>query len=178
MDASKVLAEINAEYERRDLVKKIESKDWRVRIPALRNYYATALSNETKYVPPHEWGVDPYEVNWSAVFTPIEKWLWRDIRAVGAVFYPQFPVLDFIVDFANPEAKVAIECDGSAYHKDKEKDAKRDSLLSSMGWSVYRITGKECFTDLNEETMERGYARDFIESISATHGLARKNYGL
>lgn len=34
--------------------------------------------------------------------TPIERWLWADIRHADAVFYPQYPVGNFFVDFANP----------------------------------------------------------------------------
>ena len=41
---------------------------------------------------PSEWGIDPYEVDWISVFTPIELALWHDIRAADLVMYPQYPI--------------------------------------------------------------------------------------
>lgn len=121
----------------------------------------------------NEWASDPY--SWCEVIrmTPIEAWFWGDIRNANVVMYPQYPVGRFFVDFANPVAKVAIECDGKTYHQDKAKDAARDAELRSMGWSVYRITGRECMTDFDEEEIEYGYARKFIEAIASLHGLKR-----
>jgi hypothetical protein len=103
--------------------------------------------------------------------TPIENWLWSDIRAVGAVLYPQYPVGRFFVDFGNPVARVAIECDGAAFHQDKEKDAARDAELERMGWTVYRITGKDCRTQFNEETREPGVALPFVREIAERHQI-------
>lgn len=47
------------------------------------------------------------------------------------------------VDFAYPEPKVAIECDGLAWHLSKdafEKDRRRDIELQMAGWVVLRFT--------------------------------------
>lgn len=103
--------------------------------------------------------------------TPIERWLWSDIRTVGAVLYPQYPVGRFFVDFGNPVVRVAIECDGAAYHQDKEKDAKRDAELQRLGWAVYRITGKDCGTQFNEETRQPGVALAFVREIAEGHRI-------
>lgn len=90
-------------------------------------------------------GDDPYEVGeWPSIFTPIESSLWTDIRCYGLDLWPQLPVGRFFVDFGNPVAKVAIECDGKEFHQDKAKDDARDAELEAMGWEVLRIPGWQC----------------------------------
>ena len=131
---------------------------------ALRRFYKSAMTEILESGEKH-WGIDPYEIDWMRIFTPIEAALWHDIRAANLVMYPQFPVLNFFVDFGNPASRVAIECDGAAWHLDKSKDAIRDEKLRAVGWTVYRITGKDCITDFNEETKEKGAARRFIDEI-------------
>lgn len=123
--------------------------------------------------PSNEWAIPAYAWDPLVNMTPIEEWLWADIREANAVFYPQWPIAGFFLDFANPVAKVAIECDGAAFHKDKEKDAARDSKLGEMGWVVYRLTGRECRTDYDEETGESGFARQTIDHICTTHNVKR-----
>jgi len=121
----------------------------------------------------NEWAIDPYAWDEAGIsFTPIERWLWHDIRAADAVLYPQYPVLGFFVDFANPKAKVAIECDGAAFHH-PEKDAERDSQLRTAGWTVYRITGKDCRDGVDMESGNHSKAREFIKRIAANHSIAR-----
>ena len=85
----------------------------------------------------NEWAFAPYAWNAFVNMTPIELAIWEKIRNVNAVFYPQYPVLRYFADFANPVAKIAIECDGAAFHHDKEKDAKRDAEFESIGWIVH-----------------------------------------
>jgi hypothetical protein len=100
----------------------------------------------------NEWGIDPYswESDAGVTFTHIEQAMWSDIRMEGAIFYPQYPVLGYFVDFANPVAKVIIECDGAEFHKDKQKDDIRDANLRKHGWTVYRFTGSQCMKDCRE----------------------------
>jgi very-short-patch-repair endonuclease len=145
------------------------------------NQYEAALhfySTHTPIImetPRNEWAGDPYAWDRWISMTPIEAWLWGDIRDANAVFYPQYPVGRFFVDFANPRAKVAIECDGKAYHQDVQKDMARQEQIEEMGWRVYRISGRQCMTDFDDETREYGYARLFIEKIARRHGLKRVN---
>lgn len=123
--------------------------------------------------PKHEWAIHPYAWDKGIMaFTPIEAALWHDIRALGVVLYPQFPVGGVFVDFANPKAKVAIECDGRAFHTDAKKDAERDSSLREQGWTVYRIGGSNCFTDTNQETGRPGNAATFLARIALLHKIA------
>lgn len=88
-------------------------------------------------------GYDPYLVDWIRVFTPIELDAWDTIRGRALPFYPQYPLDGIILDFADPDKKIAIECDGKDWH-DKDKDRARDEKLFSKGWVVYRVTGREC----------------------------------
>lgn len=110
------------------------------------------------------WGIDPYEVDWTHLFTPIEASIWHEIRHYGLVMYPQLPVGPYFVDFGNPHAKVAIECDGKLYH-DTAKDAIRDGVLAERGWRVYRISGRDCLADPDEETDELSPAAKFIKYV-------------
>lgn len=123
-----------------------------------------------------EWALDPYEWDNRGLLhmTPIEEWLWADLRAEGAVMYPQYPVGGVFVDFGNPKAKVAIECDGRDYHLDKAKDAARDQMLAKLGWTVYRLTGSECRTDFDEEEMEISYAQRRVREICERHPISRR----
>lgn len=115
---------------------------------SIRDFYKANMDNIMS-VDPLKYGVDPYWWDGLVEMTPIEKNMWHDIRCTGAVFYPQFPILGFFVDFANPQMKIAIECDGKNWH-DPVKDAKRDAALLDIGWTVFRFTGKEC-NELPEE---------------------------
>lgn len=144
--------------------------DWN----AIRAFYREA-ERDILAAPPWEWAMDPYLWrNGMLHMTPIEEWLWTDIRANGAVLYPQYPVGRFFVDFGNPVAKVAVECDGKAFHQDVEKDARRDRELRSMGWAVYRVPGWLCRTDSDPETGEAGEAHKLIQRICEDHGIGRQ----
>ncbi len=131
--------------------------------------------------PADQWALDPYAWEFEAglKLTPIEHALWFDIRAESAVLYPQFPVGRYFVDFGNPVAKVAIECDGAAWHQDAEKDAERQRHIEALGWTVYRITGSDCkkpdayeVDEMNLERVQFGPARLFIREIVRRHGIA------
>lgn len=112
-----------------------------------------------------EWGVDPYEWECFSEMSPIESDLWRCIRAVDAVLYPQFPVGRYFADFCNPVAGVVIECDGAMWHQDAEKDAKRQKAIEGEGFTVYRITGKQC--------RDEAFASAFVQDIAFRHDLVR-----
>ena len=129
-----------------------------------------------------EWFGDAYQWDHEGGIrlTPIEAALWHDIRAEDCVLYPQLPVGRFFVDFGNPVARVAIECDGERWHTDKARDAQRQAEIEAMGWTVYRIGGRECFTDFEETEddngapiIKAGAARVLIRNICARHEIKR-----
>lgn len=159
---------LDAEFERSNALRPFAQSvgaatNFRDRFVAIRRYYAAAIPYIEKS-PANEWAVDVYEINWPLYFTPIEYALWNDIRAAGLVMYPQFPVGRFFVDFGNPVARVAIECDGRGHIGREAEDASRQAEIESMGWRVYRLTGKECFAD--DSTIENGDTgkREFVAS--------------
>lgn len=87
--------------------------------------------------------VDPYWVEWYDIFTPIERDAWIAIRSIGIPLYPQYPVLNYFIDFGNPALRIGVEVDGKDWHLDKEKDRVRDQELLDVGWHIYRCTGRE-----------------------------------
>jgi very-short-patch-repair endonuclease len=139
-----------------------------------------AMKEDFRRTPANRWAIDPYA--WHAVvsMTPIEASLWSDIRIEGVVMYPQFPVGRFFVDYGNPVAKVAIECDGKQFHLDKEKDAARQREIEALGWTVYRLSGAACNTpdtyEMDDDTgIERlipGPARSLIRMIAEQHAVS------
>ena len=91
-------------------------------------------------------GMEPpaYFVDWLSIFTPIERSAWSSIRAFGLPMRPQYPIGVYFADFADPERRVVIECDGREFHQDRERDAARDAAMHRDGWVVFRLTGAEC----------------------------------
>lgn len=150
--------------------------DWK----RVREYYARAPAAIWQIR--DEWVLDPYGWEYGAgiEMSPIERALWHDIRVEDLVLYPQFPVGRFFVDFGNPAAKVAIECDGAAFHLDVSRDDARQAEIEGRGWTVYRFGGKECLAEPREVEDEHGHtwfelnaARLDLRAIGETHGIAR-----
>lgn len=98
---------------------------------------------------------EAYPVDWTQIFTPIERECWNSMRVLGGLpFYPQYPVGPYFVDFGDPVRRIALECDGKNWH-DLVKDARRDAQLRTEGWLVYRMTGRQCM--LPDEHPESAY---------------------
>lgn len=122
--------------------------DLNARFIALTGYYGCAQREIA--AAPFEWAIDPRALRWRELMTPIEQNMWECLQASGLKFYPQYPIGRFFVDFAHPGAKVIVECDGAAYHRDWHKDAERDLQLEKRGWTVLRITGRDCMHDRDD----------------------------
>ena len=107
--------------------------------------------------------INPYPVDWSQYFSPIEEIAWSSIRKHYIALYPQFPVFNHFIDFANPYMRIGVELDGKDYH-DQKKDAIRDAMLWRYGWRIFRIKGSECFVPYKErdqiEDEYRNYHQD------------------
>lgn len=124
----------------------------------------------------NEWAIDPYAWDTGILtMTPIERWLWQDIRQANMVMYPQYPVAGCFIDFANPVAKIGIECDGADFHLDKEKDQRRDAKLGKLGWTIYRITGSDCHKEFDEEKMELSPGARLMQVICERHMVSRNS---
>lgn len=138
-----------------------------------KRFYESA-SPQILQCPSNDWAIDAYAWDGEGItMTPIESALWSDIRQLNAVFYPQYPIGKFFADFANPVAKVVLECDGAEFHQDKEKDAKRDKEMMSMGWTVYRFAGWQCKREQDDETGELPAHYLELKRICAFHKVIR-----
>jgi very-short-patch-repair endonuclease len=119
-----------------------EAKDAPSRWNAIRAFYD--FMNPAILKEDHRNWATVYQLPFDHHFTPIERDAWHCIRCHNVVMYPQYPVKNFFIDFAHPKLKVALELDGIRFH-DPEKDRIRDSTLMADDWTVYRITGPECY---------------------------------
>lgn len=100
-----------------------------------------------------------FSKNWRAIRardarteSPLERKLAEALDARGVVYVREFAISNIHVDFAFPERKLAVECDGYRYHSssdDKKRDAKRDAFLKRRGWRVLRLTGDDIRNDID-----------------------------
>jgi hypothetical protein len=90
---------------------------------------------------------DVYPFDWD--FNANEKLLWGSIRRRPMAIYPEFPVLNYFVDFGNPLFQIALEADSKQFH-DKKSDAERDKRLLKNGWLVFRVPYEENVSDFVE----------------------------
>lgn len=64
----------------------------------------------------------------------------------------QYQVFKYRIDFAHPEAKIAIELDGQDFHshkKDRNKDYARQHTIEDDGWYFVRFTGSQVWADVD-----------------------------
>ena len=85
--------------------------------------------------------------------TDAETLLWSQLRGRredGYKFRRQHPVGSYVLDFACPSHKLAIEVDGHTHSTDSEitKDQSRTHFLESKGWTVIRFWNDDIFNDL------------------------------
>lgn len=116
--------------------------------------------------------LSPYYLDWCRLMTPIEFDAWQTIRRVGVPMWPQYPVGHVFVDFGDPVKKIAVECDGKQWHI-KEKDAKRDLMLTALGWKVFRIPGCECYkTAFDSYELKEKYNDGAISECEYEHAVS------
>lgn len=75
--------------------------------------------------------------------TNLEKILRLALESANITHEKQFRIGRHYVDFAIPSKRLAIEADGEYWHRDTERDAKRDMVIKFQGWRVMRFTGTE-----------------------------------
>lgn len=76
--------------------------------------------------------------------TEAEKRLWSHLRGdqLGARFTRQFPIGDYVADFACRRLRLAIELDGGQ-HADNARDAERTREIEAHGYRVIRFWNNE-----------------------------------
>ncbi|MCR9123471.1 MAG: endonuclease domain-containing protein [Phyllobacteriaceae bacterium] len=86
--------------------------------------------------------------------TEAEKKLWHELRAhrlMGHGFRRQYPIRQFIVDFACPEHRLVIELDGSQHGGETvaAADKARTADLQADGWTVVRFWNDDVLKDMD-----------------------------
>ena len=77
--------------------------------------------------------------------SPIERRLYDTLKFRGEVIRTQVPCGKYRIDLTLPAYRLAIECDGKAYHSSPEQkahDQRKNRYLKKHGWKVLRFTGK------------------------------------
>lgn len=118
------------------------------KLQTIRNYYKCHQEEIIKWNTKHPNTLyRSYPYDWDDVFTPIERQAWNSMRCKGRIcLYPQYPALNFYLDFGNPLKKIGLEIDGKEWHN-IEKDKIRDKILQSDGWKIYRVSGSQMNND-------------------------------
>jgi BirA family biotin operon repressor/biotin-[acetyl-CoA-carboxylase] ligase len=83
--------------------------------------------------------------------TEAEQRLWLHLRASrfeGAKFTRQFPIGDFIADFACRSLRLAIEFDGGQ-HSESPTDAGRTRIIEAHGYRVIRFWNNEVLGNID-----------------------------
>lgn len=81
-----------------------------------------------------------------------EQWLknYIDSNCSDLNYKEDYPIKNYLLNFAWPEKQICIEMDGEQHYIDTkryESDRKKDKLLLESGWKVLRIRWKECLID-------------------------------
>lgn len=82
----------------------------------------------------------------------IERRLYNALVFNGYTVHTQVPCGGYRIDLTLPAYRVAIECDGKAYHstpQQKAHDRRKNAYLRRHGWKVLRFSGKAINGDLN-----------------------------
>ena len=85
--------------------------------------------------------------------TDAERRLWSKLRLRqlnGFQFYRQRIIVNYIVDFFCPRAKLVIELDGGQHYSGKTQinDLKRDQYLKNLGFTVLRFSDRDVLTNI------------------------------
>jgi adenine-specific DNA-methyltransferase len=84
--------------------------------------------------------------------TDAEKKLWGRLRSKRLSqfrFRRQFPIGNFIADFACPQSKLAIELDGGQHLEQAAKDEWRTKLIEERGFHVVRFWDSGVLTNID-----------------------------
>lgn len=83
----------------------------------------------------------------------IEDYLYNELIKVGLEPIRQYPFENYVIDFAFPDIKLAIECDGTYWHNlenVKQRDDKKDIVIKNNHWEIIRIPEKDIKEDIKK----------------------------
>jgi very-short-patch-repair endonuclease len=85
----------------------------------------------------------------SGKYSSIEKLIADVLKSKRIFFYHNLKIGKYFADFVIFH-NVIIECDGEYWHRDKEKDLKRDAYMMDRGYYVFRLSGKRIIKNPTE----------------------------
>src|SRR3990167_3161547 len=80
--------------------------------------------------------------------SPLEKWVLEWMHLCKLWPECEYSEEPYLIDFAFPEQKIAIETDGLTFHStplQKQKDSEKTLFLQEKGWEVQRWPSDECW---------------------------------
>ncbi len=81
----------------------------------------------------------------------LEKRVAKELERLGISFEKEKLVGTYRLDFYLPDYHLDLECDGEYWHDQPghvANDARRDAYLIGLGYTVYRLPGKQITTDV------------------------------
>lgn len=85
--------------------------------------------------------------------TDIECIMYNYLKDNNITFVNEFPIrckYGYRLDFAIPELKIDIECDGSIWHlENNSRDNKRNNFLIKKGWIILRFKEEEIKSNID-----------------------------
>ena len=78
--------------------------------------------------------------------------LWDSVlkqKKLGHQFVRQFPIGNYILDFACRKLKLGIEIDGYSHNFTIDRDLEKDEYLNSIGYKVLRFEEREVRNDID-----------------------------
>lgn len=85
----------------------------------------------------------------------IENKMKNILDSLNIQYIEQFKIIhpklnnSYFIDFIIPQNRIAIECDGEAWHQDEIKDKYRQSIIEYYGWKILRFKGKEIINNID-----------------------------
>ncbi|MBM83297.1 MAG: DNA methyltransferase [Planctomycetaceae bacterium] len=73
----------------------------------------------------------------------------RNRKLCGLKFRRQFPIDEFIVDFACIQHDLVVEIDGGYHDYVVGQDASRQKKIESLGWRVVRFANEDVLDDVD-----------------------------
>ncbi len=103
--------------------------------------------------------------------TEAETKVWAQLRLInggleGAVWRRQVCVNRYILDFACPEVKLALEVDGSSHYNKQRYDAAREHFLRRLGYEVSHISNLDANDSVLLEGLVKGLYAKTLHKLS------------
>ncbi|MDH2918370.1 MAG: DUF559 domain-containing protein [Sideroxydans sp.] len=110
--------------------------------------------------------------------TDAEQKIWyllRNRNFLGYKFRRQHPVGNYILDFYCPDAKLAIELDGSQHAENEEYDCQRSEILQADGIQVLRFWNNDVLRNTEAVLMQLANALPLTPALSPQAGGGSKS---